>query len=124
MKIKIILTVFYISFVFTSYSQTSQGKEIPQNQTQEAQKKPAKTVEVKGIVVDSETDKPVQMGFVMISGTTTGTLTDQQGNFIIYVPETAKQIVFSANGYKSQKVEIDSKKEMKIKLVPNSTLPN
>lgn len=118
MKIKIILIVFYISFVFTSYSQTSQEKEIPQNQIQEAQKKPAKTVEVKGIVVDSETDKPVQMGFVMISGTTTGTLTDQKGNFIIYVPETAKQIVFSANGYKSQKVEIDSKKELKIKLVP------
>lgn len=118
MNLKIILTVFLISLVITSFSQTSQQKEIPQNQNQEALKKPTKTIEIKGMVVDSETDKPIQMGFVMISGTTTGTLTDQKGNFIIYVPETAKQIVFSANGYKSQKVEIDSKKEMKIKLVP------
>jgi hypothetical protein len=118
MKIKVILTVLIISCVFPSFSQTSQVKEVPQNQTQEAQKKPAKTIEVKGIVVDSKTDKPVQMGFIMVSGTTIGTVTDQKGKFIIYVPETAKLLAFSADGYKSQKIEYDSKNEMKIKLEP------
>ena len=119
MKTKIILFSILVSFAFTSYSQTNQNKENPQQaQKQETQKAPVKTIQVKGSVVSSTTKKPIQMGFVTIVGTNIGTLTDQDGNFVVQVPEGAKQLAFSVNGYKAQKADIDIKKEMKIKLIP------
>lgn len=118
MKTKIILFAILVSFAFSSYSQTNQIKENQQAQKKDAQKAPVKTIQVKGSVVSSTTEKPIPMGFVTIVGTNIGTLTDQDGNFVIQAPEGAKQLAFSANGYVAQKADIDTKKEMKIKLIP------
>jgi len=118
MNSKTTLLAIMFSFVFTSYSQTNQNKENPQAQKQETQKVPVKTIQVKGLVVSLTTKEPIQMGFVTIVGTNIGTLTDQDGNFVIQAPEGAKRLAFSANGYKAQIADINTKKEMKIKLIP------
>lgn len=118
MNTKIVLLAIIFTFALTSFTQTNQSKENPQTQKQEVQKAPVRTIQVKGSVVSSTTEKPIQMGFVTIVGTNIGTLTDQDGNFVIQAPEGAKQLGFSADGYKAQKADIDIKKEMKIKLIP------
>jgi hypothetical protein len=79
---------------------------------------PEKTIKVKGFVVDSLTQKPLQMAYVLGVGVNTGTVTDLKGYFIIEMPIGAKQLSFSAKGYKEKKGKIDDKKEMKIELVP------
>ena len=118
MKAKIILLSIIFSFAIISYSQTDSNKENPSQKIQEAQKAPEQMIKLIGNVTDSVTQKPIQMGFVTIVGTNIGTLTDQDGNFIIQAPVGAKQIAVGAKGYKPLKAVIDSKKEMKVKLVP------
>jgi len=118
MKSRSILFVILVFFAYTASSQATQNKENPQAQKQEFQKAPAKTINVKGRVISSVTKKPVQSGFVLVVGTNIGTLTDQDGNFLVQVPEGAKQLTFSAKGYQAQKASINTKKEMKINLIP------
>jgi len=43
---------------------------------------------------------------IQVKGTTVGTLTDQNGNFSITVPQNATTLVFSYIGMKKQEVEI------------------
>jgi len=118
MKAKFILLSILLSLVFTSYSQTTSNKENPQPKTQEVLKVPEKSMQLTGTVIDSITKKIIPMAFVMVAGTNIGTITDQEGNFVIQAPEGAKQLAFSAQGYKAQKADINTKKEMKIKLIP------
>lgn len=118
MKAKFILLSILLSLVFTSYSQTTSNKENPQSKTQDVLKAPEKIMQLSGTVIDSTTEKIIPMAFVMVAGTNIGTITDQEGNFVIQAPEGAKQLAFSAKGYKVKKADIDAKKAMKIKLEP------
>lgn len=118
MKTTLILLSIFLSFAFTSFSQTNPTKENQQPKTSEVQKAPEKMIQVTGNVTDSTTNKIIPMAFVIVAGTNIGTITDQEGNFVIQAPEGAKQLAFSAKGYKGQKADINVKKAMKIKLAP------
>lgn len=102
-------------------SQTNSGlKQLPA-QTLNQQKVPvSKTIKIKGQVINSKSQKPVQGAIIMIVGTATGTITDAKGNFIIEVPEGAKQLSFSADKFSPVKVAVDTTKEMKVNLSPKS----
>ena len=116
MKKFIILLFIIMSLGICSFSQTKTTEEISQQQTKELQKVLTKTIEIKGAIIDSTTQKPIQMAFVAVTGTNIGTITDPEGKFVIGIPEGAKQLTFSAKGYKPKKESITINKDMQVKL--------
>ncbi|MDN5204277.1 TonB-dependent receptor [Fulvivirgaceae bacterium BMA10] len=60
---------------------------------------------------------------VVVKGTTIGTITDADGNYIFNVPDDAEVLVFSYVGYTSEEVEIAGRSTINISLTPDiSTL--
>lgn len=72
-------------------------------------------IRVKGKVVDG-TNEPVIGANVMVKGTTTGTITDIDGNFQISVPKRSSVLVFSFIGYATKEVTVGRQSEMLVKL--------
>ena len=72
---------------------------------------------VKGKVVNLD-GNPIEGTAVVIKGTTTGTMTDKDGNFRLNdVPKDA-ELVFSFVGFQTARVRPDFKKTMTIQMVP------
>lgn len=66
---------------------------------------------------------PLQGVTVRVKSTTIGTITDDNGNYSIKVPEANTVLVFSSIGYVSQEVHLNGRNIINIKLVPeNNTL--
>lgn len=74
----------------------------------------------KGTVVD-ESDLPLIGATVAIEGSSGGTITDMDGNFIIKVKKGAK-ITFSYVGYKSRTLTYQGQNNVTVKLEPDSKL--
>lgn len=66
----------------------------------------AADLQIKGLVTDSH-DEPLIGVSVMLEGTTVGTATDVDGNFVLTVPEDG-MIVFSYIGYQTVKLKAQS----------------
>lgn len=63
---------------------------------------------VTGSVLDAQ-GQPIPGATITIKGTTSGTITDMNGNFSLTVPEDAQILVFSFVGMQTQEVEIGDK---------------
>lgn len=70
---------------------------------------------VTGKVVDS-TGSPIPGVSVLVKGTTTGAVTDNDGNFNLSIPSDAKTLIFSFVGMKLQEVAVGSKTNFNIVL--------
>ncbi len=75
---------------------------------------------VKGSILD-ENGEPMIGVSVVVKGTTTGTITDFDGNFSLNVPANAKTLEISYIGYKTQEVQI-GKTPLSIKMQPDNQL--
>ncbi len=81
----------------------------------------AQTKSVSGTVLSDEDGLPIIGASVLIKGTTMGTVTDIDGNFTLAnVPSTAKTLVISYLGMKSQEVGIQAK--VRVVLLPDTEL--
>ena len=58
----------------------------------------AQSKQITGTVIFAEDGEPIIGASVVVKGTTTGTVTDLDGNFVLSVPTSAKTIVFSYVG--------------------------
>lgn len=56
---------------------------------------------------------------VLVKGTTTGTVTDLDGNFRITVPSSESVLVFSSIGYTSEEVTVGNRSTIDIELLPD-----
>jgi len=74
---------------------------------------------VTGKVID-ETGAPVPGATVIVKGTTTGIVTDIDGNFSINVPTTSKTLVISFIGMKQQEVAVGNLTNISVKMVSES----
>ncbi len=63
---------------------------------------------VSGKVTSAEDGEPIPGVNIIIQGTTTGTITDMDGNYRLNVPEGAT-LLFSAIGYRSQTIEVGAR---------------
>lgn len=79
----------------------------------------AQSSKVTGVVISEEDGLPVVGASVVIDGTSTGTITDFDGNFTLEVPATAKNLSVSYIGMKTQTVPIKSG-ILKITLLPDT----
>jgi outer membrane receptor protein involved in Fe transport len=71
--------------------------------------------EIKGAVKDMN-GVPLPGVTVIVKGTTTGTITDADGNFILQVLPAAKTLVFSFVGMKSLEIQIEGKTNFSVSL--------
>ncbi len=77
----------------------------------------AQNFEATGRVVDSSNSQPVPGVTVLVKGTTTGTITDFDGNFAVKTSEGAP-LIFSFIGYTTQ--ELPAAKDMSVSLAPDN----
>lgn len=91
---------------------------IIKNAQKQTYQTPVKDRIIKGTVFD-ETGEVIIGANVVVLGTTNGTITDFDGNFSLSVPDNS-QIKVTYIGYQSQNVAVKDKKELEIKLVPDT----
>jgi TonB family protein len=58
---------------------------------------------------------------VLIKGTTTGTITDQWGNYRIELPSENETLVFSMKDYKKEEIGVNGQHEIQVQLQPEGT---
>ncbi len=66
----------------------------------------AQAVEVTGTVIESGTNIPLIGVNIIIKGTTSGTVTDLDGNYTLTVPDQNALLVFSFMGFKEQEFQV------------------
>lgn len=76
---------------------------------------------IKGTVVNSEDNSPIVAAMVVVKGTTSGTVTDSDGNFEIQAPAGAVLQV-SHLGMETQEVAVTGGQPLRIALIPSSTV--
>jgi len=70
--------------------------------------------------VTDETGAPVPGTTIIVKGTTTGIVTDMDGNYSLSVPATAKTLVFSFVGMTSQEVIVGTQTNISVKMLSES----
>lgn len=71
---------------------------------------------ITGQVTDSDSGEPLPGVNIVIQGTTTGTTTNNNGEFNLTVPNMNETLVFSYVGYQTQEVFIDGRLEINISM--------
>ncbi|PWJ41906.1 SusC/RagA family TonB-linked outer membrane protein [Sediminitomix flava] len=71
---------------------------------------------IKGTITDGSDGTFLVGAYVLLKGTSTGTITDFDGEFSISVPQEGGVLVFSSVGYKSQEVEVLGQTEINVTL--------
>lgn len=66
----------------------------------------AQGVKVQGKVIDASTNEPLPGVSVIILGTSSGTVTDVDGNYSISVSTEGAKLQYSFIGYEKQEVEV------------------
>ncbi len=69
---------------------------------------------VKGKLVDAENGEPLIGATILVLGTSTGTITDFEGNFILKKPEGKNILEFSYTGYTSIRREVTASGEVEL----------
>ena len=70
--------------------------------------------------VTDESGAPVPGTTIIVKGTTTGIVSDMDGNYSLSVPATAKTLVFSFVGMKSQEILVGTLTTISVKMVSES----
>jgi hypothetical protein len=74
---------------------------------------------ITGTVVGADDGEPLPGATVVVKGTTTGTITDLNGQYSIKVPEAAEELEFRFVGMLPKTVEIGDKNEINVSLAPD-----
>lgn len=74
---------------------------------------------IQGKVTDLETGEPLPGVNILAKGTSSGTVTDVQGNYRLTVSDEVTTLVFSSIGYTSEEVEIGGRNIVNVALAPD-----
>ena len=80
----------------------------------------SKQIRIVGIVKDEKGEPAIGVS-VLVKGTTSGTITDMDGNFVLNAPGNAT-LVFSFVGYKTQEVKINNRTSIDVTLVEDAMM--
>ena len=82
----------------------------------------AQTYSVGGVVIDSVTNKPMEYIAVYFEKTSTGCVTNYNGEFFLTDDSGTKTIVIDAIGYKTRRITLNSSRTsgLRIKMQPES----
>jgi hypothetical protein len=118
MKTKLSLFLFLASIFIAACNQPKKVNEKESEAIEVHKEEATEPVTIKGKIVNKESGDGVSMTMIIVKGTTTGTMSGPNGEFMIQAPVGAKKLVFSANGFETFEADIDSEKEMEVKLIP------
>lgn len=76
-------------------------------------------ITISGNVTDRSTGKVLPASVVQIKGTTTGTVTDAEGNYQIIVTSSSDELVISQVGYRTQVLPIGTNSILNVQLEPD-----
>jgi TonB-linked SusC/RagA family outer membrane protein len=76
---------------------------------------------VSGRITSAEDGSPLPGVTVVVKGTTTGTITDTDGNYRLSVPQDGQVLVFSFIGFATYETEIGSRNDISIQMNPETT---
>lgn len=76
-------------------------------------------IEIRGTVVDGNTNEPLPAVNVFVKGTNVGTSTEADGTFEFTIPDDAEILVFQFIGYVTQEVPINGQTVFNITLMPD-----
>lgn len=76
---------------------------------------------ISGTVSDAESGQTLPGVTVVVKGTSTGTVTDIEGNYTLSVPAGNNALIFSFVGYTTQEVEINNRSVIDLALTPDIT---
>lgn len=74
---------------------------------------------VTGKVTDGETGEALPGVNILVQGTTTGTVTDIDGNYRITVPDGASTLILTSIGYTREEIEIGSQNVINVSMLPD-----
>lgn len=77
------------------------------------------SLKITGKVENAETGLSMEGVAVIVKGTTTGTLTDGTGGFVITVPDKESVLVFSSIGFKTQAIPVKGEDNIRVKMEGN-----
>ncbi|WP_116124405.1 SusC/RagA family TonB-linked outer membrane protein [Lewinella sp. IMCC34183] len=77
---------------------------------------------VSGTITDGENGDPLIGASVLVTGTSTGTVTDFDGNFSVNVPAGAESLTVSYTGYASQTIPLTGETTLNIQLTSGELL--
>ena len=75
---------------------------------------------IKGTAIDEKSNLPLIGVSVLVEGTSTGTITDFNGNFSMDIPSPNSVLVFSYVGYNSQKVSVNGQTFLRVILTEDT----
>ena len=78
--------------------------------------------QVTGTIYDDATDEPLIGVYVLIPGTSNGTVTDFDGEFSLEAPEGTEQLIVSHVGYQDYLINLDGSGPYAVRLVSGETL--
>lgn len=76
---------------------------------------------VTGTVTDANSGEPLPGVYIMIEGTNTGCITDNRGYYALEVPDLQAVLSFSYIGYITEKIPVEGKSVIDVKLMPDIT---
>lgn len=79
-------------------------------------------ITVTGTIIDAANDEPIIGASVLVMGTTSGTITDFDGNFTVSVSDDDAVLQISYMGYKTQEVPVNGQKTIRVVLHEDSEL--
>jgi TonB family protein len=79
-------------------------------------KQGGKKVKISGLVTEKATGKGLSGVAVIIKGTTEGTLTDSNGEYLIEISGESSSLVYSFVGYRTQEFTVDSNTKINVEL--------
>jgi TonB family protein len=117
------LKTLYSENVIIPNETPSQASGSVQKVSQPSANKPvssqkAEQIKITGKVVD-ESGNDMPGVAIVIKGTTSGTITDNAGDFVILVPDKDAILVFSSVGYKSKTINVKNEDRLYVKMEEN-----
>ncbi len=76
-------------------------------------------IDVRGKIVDAESGEAIPGANVLIKGTSTGTVTDLEGNFALQVPDGNAILIVSYVGFMTEEITVGGQTFFEINLVPD-----
>ena len=77
-----------------------------------------RAMDVSGLVTDAQGEPMIGVS-VMVEGTTTGTITDYEGQYLLSADRDAV-LVFSYLGYRTQKIKVEGRSTINVQLIEDT----
>lgn len=113
-------TVLLLSIIFSFFIRPDIYSESIMANSEIKAEKLADDLIIQGTILDAKSGESIIGATIVIKGTTTGTISDNDGNFTISVPDTSAVLVFSFIGYKKQEISVGNQRKIIVHLEEES----